>query len=166
MSMWATCILCVQCCSNNISIKSVSLASHFTHHPYALSTLSLLLASGPLNKCRPCPNHWNHLLVGNHCNDLMHCRTIWNIVWSCLVTIFSCTWVAVHPNVPCLKKWEANGWIESCIWNPLLSFVEHRLPLFICALLVPKYVLAWAIKQFLVAQDIAKQNKGEFNTLS
>ena len=94
--------------------------------------------------------------TGNHCNDLAHCRTIWNMVWSCLVTIFSCTWVAVHPNVPCPKKREANGWTERYIRNPLLSFVEHRLPLLICALLVPEYVLAWAIRQFLRARKIAK----------
>ena len=80
-------------------------------------------------------------------------------MWSCIVTIFSCTWVAVHPNIPCPKEREANGWIERCIWNPLLSFAEHRLPLFICALLVPEYVLAWAIRQFLKAREIAK---GEF----
>ena len=64
--------------------------------------------------------------------------------------------MAVHPNVPCPKKLEANGWIEQYIRNPLLSFVEHRLPLFICALLVPEYVLAWAIRQFLKACKIAK----------
>ena len=67
--------------------------------------------------------------------------------------------MAVHPNVPCPKKREANGWIEKYIRNPLLSFAEHRLPLFICALLVPEYVLAWAIRQFWVAREIAK---GEF----
>ena len=98
-----------------------------------------------------------------HCTDLTHCRTIWNIVWSCLVTIFSCSWVAVHPNIPCPKTRKANGWIERCIWNPLLSFAEHRLPLFICALLVPEYVLAWAIRQFFRAREIVSHNKGEFN---
>ena len=36
--------------------------------------------------------------------------------------------------------------------------------MFVCALLVPEYVLAWAICQFLVAWKIAKQNNGEFNT--
>ena len=157
---------------------SVLLKQHFNKkclisQPLCTPSLPMLfllflyyLLQGPSINTGPVPTIENHLLVGNHCNDLTHCRTIWNIVWSCLVTIFSCTWVAIHPNVPCLKKQEANGWIERCIWNPLLSFVEHRLPLFICALLGPKYVLAWAIKQFLVARDIAKQNKGEFNTLS
>ena len=106
--------------------------------------------------------HSNHSLDTNRCTDLTHCRTIWNIVWSCLATIFSCTWVAVHPNIPCPKTREANGWIERCIWNPLLSFAEHRLPLFVCALLVPEYILAWAIRQFLKARRIAKENKSEF----
>src|ERR1700691_5725134 len=34
-------------------------------------------------------------------------RTKTSIVWSCLVTIFSCTWVAVHPNIPGpnAKRW-------------------------------------------------------------
>ena len=43
-----------------------------------------------------------------------------------------------------------------------MSFVEHRLPLFVCALLVPEYVLAWAIRQFLRALEIAE---GEFELL-
>ena len=114
------------------------------------------LLQGPSTDAGPIPIIEHRSLMGNHCNDLAHCRTIWNIVWGCVVTIFSCTWVAVHPNVPCPKKREANGWIERYIRNPLLSFVEHRLPLFICALLVPEYVLAWSIRQFLVARKIAK----------
>ena len=111
----------------------------------------------------PVPSIGNRSLGGNRCTDLTHCRTIWSVVWSCIATIFSCTWVAVHPNIPCPKEREANGWIERCIWNPLLSFAEHRLPLFLCALLVPEYVLAWAIRQFLKARRIVKKNNGELN---
>ena len=77
---------------------------------------------------------------------------------------FESTWVALHPNVPCLRKRVANSWIEKCIRNPLLSFAEHRLPLFICALLVPEYVLAWAIRQYLSAREIANQDKGELES--
>ena len=138
-----------------------SLASPFSHLSLKMLFLLFLyyLFQGPSIDAGPIPNIEDRLLTGNRCNDLGHCRTIWNILWSCLVTIFSCTWVAVHPNVPCPKKREANGWTERCIGNPLLSFVEHRLPLFICALLVPEYVLAWAIRQFLRSRKIAK---GEF----
>ena len=58
----------------------------------------------------------------------------------------------------------ANSWIEKYIRNPLLSFAEHRLPLFVCALLLPEYVLAWAIRQYLNAREIANQDKGELES--
>ena len=117
------------------------------------------LLQGPSIDAGPIPTVKIRSLAGNHCNDLAHCRTIWSIVWDCLVTIFSCTWVAVHPNIPCPKKRETNGWIQRCIRNPLLSFAEHRLPLFVCALLLPEYMLVWAIRQFIRARKVAK---GEF----
>ena len=47
----------------------------------------------------------------------------------------------------------------------MLSFAEHRLPLFICALLVPEYVLAWSIRQFLSARRLVEENKSEFDAL-
>ncbi|TDL14486.1 hypothetical protein BD410DRAFT_845985 [Rickenella mellea] len=34
------------------------------------------------------------------CDDLNNCRTKYDIVWSCLTTMFACTWVAIHPNIP------------------------------------------------------------------
>ena len=111
------------------------------------------LFQGASTDASPIPSFDSRSLAANRCNDLARCRTIWNIVWSCLVTIFSCTWVAIHPNIPCPKK-----------RNPVISFAEHRLPLFICALLVPEYILAWAIRQFLTARKIANSNKGEFET--
>ena len=62
--------------------------------------------------------------------------------------IFSCTWVVVHVNVLCSKKREGKNRFQRWIRNPLMSFVdplmlfvEHRLLLFICALLVPEYML-------------------------
>ena len=103
----------------------------------------------------PSINNRSFKLDANHRTDLTHCRTIWNIVWSCIITIFSCTWIAIHPNIPSPKK-----------KNPVISFAEHRLPLFVCALLAPEYVLAWAIRQFLMARQITNDNKGEIKTFS
>ena len=65
--------------------------------------------------------------------------------------------------MPCPKR-EARNCFQRWIRNPLLSFAEHRLPLFVCALLVPEYALAWAIRQYLSAQKIARVNKGELDT--
>jgi hypothetical protein len=33
------------------------------------------------------------------CNDIHHCRTLISLVWSCLTTIFLCTWITVHLDV-------------------------------------------------------------------
>ena len=116
-------------------------------------------------RASPIPPISSRSLEPNSCSDLSHCRSIWNIIWSCTVTIFSCTWVAVHPNIPCPKKREGKNCFQRWIRNPLMSFVEHRLPLFVCALLVPEYVLSWAIRQYLSAREIARKNGGELDTL-
>jgi len=34
------------------------------------------------------------------CNDVHNCRTLWSIIYSCLATIFACTWVSYHPDIP------------------------------------------------------------------
>jgi len=34
------------------------------------------------------------------CNDIHNCRTLWSIIYSCLATIFACTWVSYHPDIP------------------------------------------------------------------
>ena len=115
-------------------------------------------------RASPIPPNICPSLESNSCVDVTHSRTIWNIIWSSLATIFSCTWVAVHPNMPCPKQREGKNRFQRWIRNPLLSFAEHRLPLFICALLVPEYVLAWAIRQYLEARRIAHNNKGELDT--
>ncbi len=84
------------------------------------------------------------------CNDLHHCRTIWNIIWNSIATIFSCTWVAVHPNIP----------------DPNLKakFWRHRLKLMAITLTVPELVVIWAMRQWLtVHQASASQaERGAF----
>ncbi|KAF8331028.1 uncharacterized protein EI90DRAFT_1055910 [Cantharellus anzutake] len=34
------------------------------------------------------------------CDDLRNCRTMWSMVYSCLLMIFACVWTAIHPDVP------------------------------------------------------------------
>jgi hypothetical protein len=84
-------------------------------------------------------------------------RTIWSIVWSCLTTIFLCTWVALHPNVAFRPEKPNARWSERWIWDPLRHFWSYQLPLFICALLVPEYILAWSVRQFVIAGRIRKK---------
>jgi len=82
-----------------------------------------------------------------HCNDLQHCRTIWNIIWSCLVTLFACTWIAVHPNIPSPD----DSWA-------VIAF--RRFKIMGLALIAPELIIVWAIRQRLVGREIAKNLQG------
>ena len=88
-------------------------------------------------------------------------RNIWNIIWSCLTTIFLCTWVAVHPNIAFRPKKDNMGRFEKWLWHPLRGFWSHKLPLFLWALFAPEYILAWAIRQYMQAGEV--QKRGEFS---
>ncbi|KAF7369997.1 hypothetical protein MSAN_00629600 [Mycena sanguinolenta] len=46
----------------------------------------------------PLPHPPDARAIADSCND--NSRTLFSVVWGCLVTIFACTWVSVHPNVP------------------------------------------------------------------
>lgn len=78
--------------------------------------------------------------------DLSSCsgRTIWDVLRSCLATIFACTWVAVHPNIP--------GPDETT-----LMIMLRRLKLMLMALLAPEFVVVWAMRQWFVAYRLKKK---------
>lgn len=80
----------------------------------------------------------------NACSDINNCRTLAGIVTSCLGTIFACVWVAVHKNMPGPEQ----SWISVQI---------ESLKVVVMTLLVPEWVLAWAVRQFLRAREIAKE---------
>jgi hypothetical protein len=83
------------------------------------------------------------------CNDIRYCRTIWNIIWSCLVTIFGCTWVAVHPNIPnAEEKWSMTA--------------LRRLQLMVMALIAPEFIILWAMRQCFAACSLVKRHKSMF----
>ncbi|PPQ93748.1 hypothetical protein CVT25_008128, partial [Psilocybe cyanescens] len=75
-------------------------------------------------------------------------RSIWNIVWSCFATIFACTWIAVHPNIPAPK--------ESAI-----RVFGRRLAIMLYLLIVPEMVIWWTTRQYLAASEIAKRHQAK-----
>ncbi|KIM19873.1 hypothetical protein M408DRAFT_311583 [Serendipita vermifera MAFF 305830] len=91
------------------------------------------------------------------CDGLNSQRSIWSIAWSCLSTIFLCTWVAVHPNIHFRLEKQDQKWYEQWLWEPLHEFFTHKLLLFLWALLVPEYILAWAVRQYVQAGVISKK---------
>ena len=75
-------------------------------------------------------------------------RTMWSIVWSCLATLFACSWVAVHPNVPRSTDSEA-------------LILGRRLATMGYMLLAPELVILWAARQSLSAKEIAVEHQGK-----
>lgn len=74
-------------------------------------------------------------------------RTVQDIIWSCLATIFACAWVAVHPNVPRRKN---SGW--KTFWE--------RFFVMVFAILSPEFIVAWALRQWRgAARHAAKYNQ-------
>ena len=103
--------------------------------------LSLLLASSLYATAVPV----NHTFGINYDNSTYttvipaaDTRTIWNLIWSCSTIIFSCTWVAIHPNIP----------------DPNDSTFKVKLKIFIVAVLAPEWIVMWAIRQFLKARMV------------
>ncbi|KIM20613.1 hypothetical protein M408DRAFT_129565 [Serendipita vermifera MAFF 305830] len=94
------------------------------------------------------------------CDGQYSQRSLAGIVRSCLWTIFLCTWVAVHPNVHFRAEKQHEHWTEKWLWDPLHEIATYKLPLFLWALLVPEYILSWAVRQYLQAGVISEQVPG------
>ncbi|KAI0057740.1 hypothetical protein BV25DRAFT_1919922 [Artomyces pyxidatus] len=78
------------------------------------------------------------------CEDIDSCRTRYDIVWGSLVTIFACVWTAVHRNIPGPDKGR-------------LSRMLEMMKVVVVTLLVPEWVLSWAIRQYLNARALGQE---------
>jgi hypothetical protein len=101
--------------------------------------------------------------TSSSCDELENCRTLLGIIWSCISTIILCTWVTMHPNIP--EPVETQGFWRNCAAG-ISSFFKNKVALFIYALIVPEYILFWAIQQRLLARRIVKENGMWFWLLS
>ncbi|KAK0475641.1 hypothetical protein EDD18DRAFT_1089698 [Armillaria luteobubalina] len=75
-------------------------------------------------------------------------RTVLSIIWSCLATIFACTWLAVHPNVPGCHI-TSKGTISCAI---------ERTKIMAITILAPEIIVGWAAEQFFVAWKLCHDN--------
>ncbi|KAF7985794.1 hypothetical protein HWV62_429 [Athelia sp. TMB] len=82
-------------------------------------------------------------LSSGACKDIDNCRTLADIVTSCVGTIFACVWVAVHRNLP----------------GPMQSKTSVRLQatkVVVMTLVIPEWVMAWSVRQLLQARVYAR----------
>lgn len=71
-------------------------------------------------------------------------RSVSDIVWSCLATLFACSWVSVHPDIPN----EGERW-----WSNILQRIEFMS----WTILSPEFVMTWAGRQWIGARRIARE---------
>ncbi|PPQ80725.1 hypothetical protein CVT25_001845 [Psilocybe cyanescens] len=108
-------------------------------------------ASAIVSRSLPVPDDVRHL-TSLSISDATPCsclqlRSTWDILWSCLVTIFACTWVSIHPNSPGPNARR-------------LRVLLGRVELMIWVILIPEMVISWAFRQWLGARELADYYKG------
>ena len=74
-------------------------------------------------------------------------RGTWTILWSCLATIFICTWSALHLDVPKRHEW----------WYLML----RKLGWMCIAATAPEVVLLYAAENFFLAQKLSRHLKDQ-----
>lgn len=88
-------------------------------------------------------------------SNINSCRTVWNIVTSCLITIFISTWISIHPNISYpVEKRDMKFWAKR-FYEARTFFLEDVF-LFTLTVFYPEYILAWAVRQWRVATQMVK----------
>ncbi|KAF5310083.1 hypothetical protein D9619_010539 [Psilocybe cf. subviscida] len=78
-----------------------------------------------------------------------HLRTVYDIVKSCLLTIFACVWQSAHPNINGPRD---SGWAR----------LKRRIVTMLCMIIAPEAALVWALQQRSSAKEIAETYNKEF----
>ena len=108
-----------------------------------------LLPTAPLPPIVTLPNSTSSNFLNCECS---YERSIWDIVRGCLLTIFACTWISVHPNLPDPSDTR---------WKVLL----RRSGYMFWTLVTPELVVYWAMRQWVGAKAIEKHYEGKYAIL-
>ncbi|KAJ6565615.1 hypothetical protein DFH09DRAFT_1157669 [Mycena vulgaris] len=78
------------------------------------------------------------------CDDINNCRRLFDIIWGCLTTIFACTWISVHPNVPPPDQSR-----PALLWR--------RLRMMFIVVIAPELMVGFAARQLFVAWRLSNE---------
>ncbi|KAJ6468371.1 hypothetical protein C8R45DRAFT_1218862 [Mycena sanguinolenta] len=79
------------------------------------------------------------------CDSNVNSRSLFAILTSCLITVFACTWVSVHPNVPPPNQSK-------------LAVIRRRLGLMLVAVIAPELMMGFAPEYVAAIQSIEKED--------
>ncbi|KAJ7639471.1 hypothetical protein FB45DRAFT_905695 [Roridomyces roridus] len=106
--------------------------------------LFFLLLTHILSSTAAPPADDPHRRSDDSCNDINNCRTLYGILWGCLVTIFAFTWVSVHPNVPPPHQ-------------SAIALFWRKLKMMLIAIIAPEIMVGFAARQFFAARELSEQ---------
>ncbi|THU80826.1 hypothetical protein K435DRAFT_844962 [Dendrothele bispora CBS 962.96] len=95
----------------------------------------------------------------NSCFDIRSCRTVEEILYSCLAVVFACTWVAIHPNIPRhfdVSKWDSPEVADSFTISSARVIAQDVITMLL-SLLAPELIILWALRQWFAARKIEKK---------
>ncbi|KAF5356519.1 hypothetical protein D9757_013523 [Collybiopsis confluens] len=96
--------------------------------------MTILLLLGLFQTVLALPTRYPTENDGTQADSIFSTRSTSDIFWSCITTIFACTWVAVHPNVP---PAHSSDW--QLFWR--------RVKILAVALIAPEFIIIWALNQ-------------------
>ncbi|KAF8331038.1 uncharacterized protein EI90DRAFT_1056072 [Cantharellus anzutake] len=118
----------------------------------ATALVSFILAqsihAAPISQHSPPNSTAFSINYSDACNDLRHCRTMWSMVYSCLLTIFACVWTAIHPDL----------FKEHPFWEPQPQ--SSRKIQMMMTLVLPEVVVMVAWTEFSKAWRISQKCTG------
>ncbi|KAF8188287.1 hypothetical protein K438DRAFT_1463551, partial [Mycena galopus ATCC 62051] len=82
------------------------------------------------------------------------------IVWGCLATVFACTWVSVHPNLPPPNQsWLALFWRRLKIVSRRQTLQQFMISLkmMLIAVIAPELMVGFAARQFFFARWFSRE---------
>lgn len=120
--------------SPSLGVVFAAMASFLVDQIYAAPTSNELCLKPPSAVVAP---------ESSACND----RTMWGIVWSCATTIFLCTWVSFHPDVPDFRHTKPR-------------IIATRVVSAVIAFLVPEMTVAKAASQWREARSHKSRFQG------
>ncbi|KAI0048991.1 hypothetical protein FA95DRAFT_979005 [Auriscalpium vulgare] len=121
--------------------------------PLVSSFFPLASASPVANLTMPIPDAMP-AIASTACSNIHSCRTLSNIISSCLATIFACIWTAVHRNIPPPNEPQRSR------LRSIVEKVGEALKIVAVTLLVPEWVLSCAIRQRLHAGRLGAELEG------
>jgi hypothetical protein len=87
-------------------------------------------------------------------------RTLWELIYSSVATIFACIWVSIHPNVPARRRDDrfSEGWKDRIRLKliTICSGLRDRILLMFIAFIAPEIVVLFALRQYIVAKTLYK----------